>query len=207
MRPLSNFEWVALARSEDEGRPMLMGVHVQGDQLVATDGHPLHIAPRDGCGLPDGTWDVASLAPVDLGGKFPTWEQAIPEGQPKRLITDVRTVRSHCKGAIAAGYEHYVSLPTEDGERMVLDASYLRQALAGAKNGEGKWEWVEVFAGGPYEPLKILIPGFRIAVVMPAKPAELLEGSERPFPRSLLIPQLDVFIEPLPAAEPAPVGE
>jgi len=62
-KPKSAYEWVSLAASKDDARQFLCAVHCDGEWMVATDGHRLHLAPADG--LPEGIYQPG-VEPMQL---------------------------------------------------------------------------------------------------------------------------------------------
>jgi DNA polymerase III sliding clamp (beta) subunit (PCNA family) len=69
---LTNLQWIELAASSDDTRQNMNGIYRDTKNLVATDGHRLHLSN-----------DMEESKPFHLNGctlDFPKWEQVIPKG-------------------------------------------------------------------------------------------------------------------------------
>lgn len=169
-KQLSDFEWVALARSKDPVRKVLTGVHqVDGadGRYEATDGHRLHVVAASLTGYPTRVIDPATHQPID--GEFPNVGQFIPARNPSFAVRDLPDVL--CALEAACAYEkaakrlrpvqangHIVSIgKSHVRPRYLLDALTSVPALA-----------TQVFLTvdpDPLRPVRIDIDN-RIAVIM-----------------------------------------
>lgn len=75
-QPKNAFQWVALACAQKDVRNYLRYVYCDGDRLIASDGHRMHVAPNNG--RPIGFYDPKSGLAVDLDYTFPNIDRVIP---------------------------------------------------------------------------------------------------------------------------------
>ncbi len=81
-KPKNVFDWVYMARGTEQTRPYLNFVWSDGEgNIVATDGHRLHLARMD---LVRGFYD-GQCKPVDYDGTFPDFWRVIPEDHPQTV--------------------------------------------------------------------------------------------------------------------------
>lgn len=75
-KPKTSEQWVAKACAKDDDRHWLCRLHVDGDKLIATDGHRMHWCDTYRA---EGAYDTQFnvIAPEDAG-KFPDWRRVIP---------------------------------------------------------------------------------------------------------------------------------
>jgi len=177
MKALTDLEWVALARSKDAARPVLGGIHVNG-QMEATDGHRLHWAPAPE-GREPGLYDLG-WQKLDIG-TFPNTGNVIPANPDFRYsFADCREVLALCAARIAyaraMGASDGTSIYTLELNgpdiRTAVDARYLQDILRGYVMGRSHWA-VYMFAQQ-----KALAPlyfrgngglGLREALLMPVR--------------------------------------
>ena len=180
MKPkrLSNWEWVALARSSSEPRPWGCGIYVSEEQLVATDGHRLHVAPNDTQLKPGLTYDPKTLRPVD--GQIPNYAQVL-EPVPAQMVWSSGDSDDHpdkldaLVKALMAGEKarrgFLVSWPTPSG-RAHVNPLYLSDILKGRHVAEGDWGPVYVHQEHGQSPVHFQFEyGGRRAVLMPVRVA------------------------------------
>ena len=80
-----NHVMVARAASKDETRYFMMGIHVEGGKMIATDGRRLHWAD---CPYDDGEYQIVKSTKYRMSmvlneqfdGQYPNWERVIPDG-------------------------------------------------------------------------------------------------------------------------------
>jgi|SRR2546421_1102909 len=136
LKPLTDLEWVALARFGDPFRPVLQGIHVRADRVEATDSHRLHMvtgAIQRELTTP-GVFSYRKPALGDpIEGKFPITDQVIPacDWKPQQVESHhLVKVRALCRAGMAANRElgqktWFVGLTAKDGGRTVLDPSFV----------------------------------------------------------------------------------
>lgn len=75
--PRDAFDWVAKAVSDDRDvRKYLRYVYVEDGEMVATNGHRMHIAKTE---LPNGFYDPRTRLLVDTDAKYPDYKRVIPK--------------------------------------------------------------------------------------------------------------------------------
>lgn len=197
---LSDFEWVRLAASTDEARPVLTGVCVRGEELAATDGHRLHVAKTPSWlptleaqaegGRPGTIFNPRTLERVE--GIYPDYAPVFPNPTAAYEVDDLTMVLAQVHAAIAAGkvtknYGTFVSVPTAEGIPVRLNALYVLDILKGRQDST-----VELRTAGPLAPVTFDLSFGRRAVVMPVRVANGDTPGKLEYP-------LDRFLEPIDA--------
>jgi hypothetical protein len=132
-KALTDLQWVALARSKDEARPVLGALHVNG-RLEATDGHRLHWAPAPE-GIAPGLYDLG-FSKLDVG-TFPNTGNVIPTDPDFRYaLADTKEAMALCQArlayarALGKDTPEYMELNGPD-LRTAVNARYLLDILSG----------------------------------------------------------------------------
>lgn len=164
-KELSRLEWVKLAASRDEARPVLMALKVEADKIVATDGHRLHVAPRVPA-LAEGVWTSDLTA---FEGNYPNWQMVVEEaaGPATLEVVDRVGMRAICAACIAAReitrrWERHVRLPTPEGP-VYIDPVYLRDVLRGCSAS------MKIRAPHPLRAVRFDLDTGSTAIVMPLR--------------------------------------
>jgi DNA polymerase III sliding clamp (beta) subunit (PCNA family) len=164
---LTDLDWVKLAASRDDGRPVLNGIHVETQELgawhertVATDAYRLHMV-ESACNFKPGLYDARTGQPIE--GKFPSVDQIIPGDEPWLTVQDFGGIYAITSAAIAAtraGRIEFVTLPAGESEYgtvgVALSPTYLLDALKGAVGKYATGE-VRILTQGPLQPVKVVI--------------------------------------------------
>lgn len=185
-KTLTDIEWVKLAVSDDDARPVLTGIHFDTERklIEGTDAQRLHVVTIDPHTDVEtiGSWESHEAGIYKPGkgseigdrinGSFPNTACVIPqpdsfERSPAGLSGDgLLAARALLKGAIAAsrGPRVYVaSLTAQNGELAWFQPQYLLDALAMA---EFHYQPITLYAKNALSPIRI-DGGRRVAVVMP----------------------------------------
>lgn len=159
-KPKTAFDWVALATGSDKDvRVYLRGVMVSDDHTVATDGHRLHLVPRER----NTGYYLRTGEESDLDGQtYPTYTRVIPPKKDRDLIKTT-------KQALLAGRRD--QLGRTDVLEIAPDVwatfSYLKDALAVV----GETAPVDLYHGGPADSVLLEYPGKPgyLSVIMPIR--------------------------------------
>lgn len=85
-RPKDVFDWVAKAVADDRDvRTYLRYVYVENGEIVATDGHRMHIGETD---LPNGYYCPKTRLRVDVYAKYPQYKRVIPKRANMKLAEE-----------------------------------------------------------------------------------------------------------------------
>lgn len=170
-KELSEFDWVRLAASTDEYRPVLSGVCARNGHILATDGHRLHVAPNSGA-LAHGVWSARGLRKIE--GNYPSEDSVNGVANPPvthryevrdlvGLLKLVRAAEAISKVYKSSGSYGRLTLPASDG-RAVFCSQYIREILAGAVDLH-----VTVGLGTSLSPARFELGTDRFAVLMPIR--------------------------------------
>lgn len=169
-RPKTAFDWCAKAMAKNDVRHYLNFVHVTTDEIQATDGHRLHIAPNTDRLEPGyyGAEGVRLHAPEY--SRFPDTQRVRPtpdrEGRRWYVLAaaDLKTgSMTPEKGNVL----HWYELPTHDDEspqRVHINKAYL-DALVSMDPSER----VRFNVGGMGDSVLVELSGDRLAVLMPLR--------------------------------------
>jgi hypothetical protein len=144
----NDFQWVhsAITTTKDT-RYYLKYVYVIDGEMVATDGHRMHIAETD---LENGFYDKAGVK-VEVDATFPNYKRVIPkDGTPFSWVAE------YCEVIENGGAPLIYKLPNGAG----VNKKYWDAATQGASV-------VDFDAVDKTSPIKIELTGSRFAVVMP----------------------------------------
>lgn len=149
--------WVARAKGVNDVRHYLNYLYSDGNRLIATDGHRLHLMPTN---LPAGFYDKARN-PVDVDAKYPDVDRIIPkldQGTPHKLEDlaglPVRTSEVGARGQYTI---HAYELPGG----VCVNKTYWDQAT--------RDETGIVRISDPTSSVRIDYPKGRLAVIMPIR--------------------------------------
>ena len=169
-RPKTAFDWCAKAMAKSDARYYLNFVHVTADEIQATDGHRLHIAPNVG-GLEPGYYGAEG---VHLHGpkysKFPDTQRVrpTPDREGRKWYTlaagDLKT------GSVVpekGNVLHWYELPTHDDES--LERVHINKAYFDALVSMEPSERVHINVGGMGDSVLVELSGDRLAVMMPLR--------------------------------------
>lgn len=153
-KPKTARAWVAKAVAQKDVREALNYIYSDGERIMATDGHRLHIhevEAETGFSEPNGDR-------VKLPGKvFPDIDRVIPSGKLKKYAENLRA----CPRETSRGYGDVVCLPCGRAIR----EPYLIDALAGDETLKYEVKAIDP----PYQtPIK-LHTRYGIAVIMPVR--------------------------------------
>ncbi len=158
----TSFNWVAQAIDKSAHRPYLGYVycdheHRDGPQMVATDGHRLHMCPATE-GMAQGFHDMNGQL-VDIGQTYPDYKRIIPTGGRSILweLEQAKVVVVPGQGKPMPRYE----FQTADGT-MYCDKGYFDTARQ-------KAECVTVHYTDHLSALRLELDEQRTAVVMPVR--------------------------------------
>lgn len=147
-KPKNVFQWVALAVSTDKTRPYLHKVYSDGENIVATNGHILHLAPD---GRPEGFYcPITEEHLPDYCGAFPNkYKEVIPEKTDTYILKKELVTLPDSRGV---AYKSTVG-------GFVYDKKPLDKCLS---YGEP-----ESYSGG--KPMRMDFKDDRVALIMPEK--------------------------------------
>jgi hypothetical protein len=181
--PLTDVAWCLKAASHDYVRPVLTGLYVAEDEMVATDGHRLHRVQRKVADeMQVGLW--GSQRGQQINATYPDYRKVIPVVKeywsvaPGAIIPVLVASLAYAKERKSS--VAYCTLPctgeTVDGKRKfaAFHAGYLKDVLAG--RFEAKEDRVFYQASAPDVPMIWFVHGLtRTAVVMPIRRSAELE--------------------------------
>lgn len=181
-KTLSAYEWVALAASTDNLRPVLRGIHVNG-QLTATDSYRVHRAAGTD-GRAPGLWDARTGAPIE--GTYPNVDAITPMDAPTHEIVDLDELRAVVAANIAYGKAGghcgttLISFLSANGRHVYLNTTYLAPALRAMDGAFRGTELVKVLARNPEFVVRFDFPvsDARTAVFMPVRIAASGDSSD-----------------------------
>lgn len=133
--PKTPFQWVAMATSNDATRPYLHHCYSTGTDLMATDGHRLHLVPAT---LPAGYYHRITGEPIDLPNcTFPDCKRLMPQN-PTLAHLDVGALPIQTVGK-AMAYDvgmpyHLINKQYLDAVVVGMDAGKLSFAHCGFSN-------------------------------------------------------------------------
>ncbi len=168
-RARTTWQWVAMAMAKNDVRHYLNYVYVTEDEIVATDGHRLHIAPNVE-GLTPGYYDAAGnrIHAPDYA-RYPDFKRVQPDPRaPGREWYDctLDELPAHAK-ATDKGLFNYRELPTansDDHNRVHINAKYVQQLFGMDPN-----ELIGINVGGMGDSVLARLSDGRTAVLMPLR--------------------------------------
>jgi len=154
-RPKTVFDWIATAVAKDEVRFYLDYVYCDGEYIVGTDGHRLHMAPAMGSdySYAPGWYLPSGHLTDDPGVEFPDYKKVIPSRENLRWINTERR---------EPFMDILVYKQTIDEKESAYNAKYLDAALLGGDNPK-------FYAADGRSPLLITFDNDCRAVVMPMR--------------------------------------
>jgi DNA polymerase III sliding clamp (beta) subunit (PCNA family) len=150
--------WVLKARSTEESRYHLHYIASKNGELIATDGHRLHIYKPEMI-IKDGNYEVitSNKNEIILEGvkeiEFPSWEQVFPKGKPSEEIM----IECHSKDMGSA----YTRLVRKLPEPNTINLKYFEDLLCICDR-------VTFSIYGENEPIKLVSGKYR-GLIMPIR--------------------------------------
>ena len=116
-------DWVGKAKSKEQTRYYLTEMYADKDNIVATDGHRLHLTPNNQGydGYIDNKGNV-----IDIDGNYPDYKKVIPE-KTHCDVLDMDKCKVEQSGTLT------VAIFNLFGERVCLNMKYLLDLMNGAK--------------------------------------------------------------------------
>jgi hypothetical protein len=184
---LRDLEWVTVACSRDEARPVMTGILVEEKRIIATDGRRLHIAARP-AGMMKGLWHHAR--PVQIEGKYPDFDKVIPTSSATHSISafglgaaiaDLLRLNRANQGS------HYDY--TAGFEKCAFNPKLLAELLQGfiPHDPRNPVVPIEMCLTSPMAPLRVSA-GARIGVIMPVRVPTVGRESLRVIPFGDILP-------------------
>ncbi len=165
-RARTTWQWVAMAMAKDDVRYYLNYVYVTEEEIVATDGHRLHIAPNVE-GLTPGYYDAAGnrIHAPDYA-RYPDFKRVQPDPQARGREWYDCTMDELPLIAESAKLSRY-ELPTavsNDHNRVHINAKYVQQLFGMDPN-----ELIGINVGGMGASVLAKLGHDRTAVLMPMR--------------------------------------
>ncbi len=165
-RARTTWQWVAMAMAKDDVRYYLNYVYVTEDEIVATDGHRLHIAPNVE-GLTPGYYDVAGnrIHAPDYA-RYPDFKRVQPDPRASGREWYDCTMDELPLVAVDAKLSRY-ELPVADPlcrDRVHINAKYVQQLFGMDPN-----ELIGINVGGMGDSVLAKLGHGRTAVLMPLR--------------------------------------
>lgn len=178
---LDDATWALLAASREPARPVLTGLNVTEEEIVATDGHLLHLVHRlkEDAMVP-GLWSRTPGQKIQ--GTFPKYQSVIQKIGTLRSL-DAYGATAVLEAAIAYRKERRsltdtVTLVCDNGLHVAFNPTLLKTALAGRSSRDQR---VLFQAPKPDSPATFFVLGWaRVALVMPVRRPDSVTG---PHPR------------------------
>jgi DNA polymerase III sliding clamp (beta) subunit (PCNA family) len=161
-----DLSWTVRAMSKDPIKINLNAVYINAGNMVASDGHRMHLAEinLDGTPLEEGLYEVIKNSKDQIilqeieGEGLPNYKQVIPEGETQKTVELVFENPRKGKANHSRTYSQTIRALKEN---LVLDYNLFSQAIEGMDTATFK-----VFTdNGPV----VLKSGNKLAVIMPMK--------------------------------------
>lgn len=171
-RPKTAFDWCAKAMSKDDVRHYLRYVYVTDEEIMATDGHRLHIAPNAD-NLEPGFYGAEGvrLHPPSYSA-YPDTKRVRPSPDADNRTWYTVTIKDlkiggRTSSAKNEGVLHWYELPTHDEEspqRVQINKAYFDALVSMDPN-----EPIRINTGSMSASVLVELSGGRLAVMMPLR--------------------------------------
>jgi hypothetical protein len=117
-KPKTDEQWVALAKPTNDVRYYLNYLYSDGNRIMATDGHRLHILNKS---IEPGFYNKEMIK-IEVDGKFPDVDRNIPECNKHMFFSEAKLADFEDNGKICPVYQI---------NDVTVNAAYMKKACSG----------------------------------------------------------------------------